>query len=56
MELVREAQSVWGQTELVGASWEPLWVFVAAGLALVLIHALYAVLAGAKRARHSDGA
>jgi hypothetical protein len=41
MEWVRVARSVYGQTELVGASWDPLILFVGVGLAVIVIHAIY---------------
>jgi hypothetical protein len=37
--LFRYATSVYGQTVLVGASWELLWWFVAAGAAFIVVHA-----------------
>lgn len=40
MEFVRVSQNAWGQTEVLGAAWDPLWVFAAAGAAIVLVHAL----------------
>jgi hypothetical protein len=49
MELLRYARSVWGQQTLIGASWDPLWVFVAAGAAFIVVHALYKAVAGTKR-------
>ncbi len=41
MELLRVARNPWGQEILVGASWELLWLFVAAGVLFMLGHALY---------------
>ena len=60
MELLRYVRSVWGQQTLIGASWDPLWVFVAAGAAFIVVHALYKAFAGAKRpgaasVRHAPG-
>ena len=48
LEWVRMSRGVYGQTELVGASWDPLVLFAAAGLAFVVIHALYKALAKRK--------
>jgi hypothetical protein len=41
MEWVRVTRSVYGQAELAGASWDPLPLFIAAGLAIVILHILY---------------
>ena len=53
IEWVRVTRSVYGQTELAGASWDPLLLFAAAGIAIVILHALYK-LALAPPARASD--
>ncbi len=45
MEFVRISRNAWGQSELLGASWEPLWLFVAAGLAAIVVHALFVAVA-----------
>ena len=37
--MFRYATSVYGQTVLVGASWDLIWWFVGAGAAFVVIHA-----------------
>ncbi|HEM46110.1 MAG TPA: hypothetical protein ENO23_03600 [Alphaproteobacteria bacterium] len=52
MELVRISRNAWGQTELLGASWEPLWLFVAAGIAAIVLHALF--VAATRRRRRGD--
>jgi hypothetical protein len=41
MEWVRVARSVYGQTELTGASWDPLILFVGFAVAVIVLHALY---------------
>jgi len=38
--LFRYASDVYGQTVLVGASWDLIWWFVGAGAAFVVLHAL----------------
>jgi hypothetical protein len=53
MEWVRVTRSVYGQTELSGASWDPLLLFVLAGIAIVVLHALYKMTL-APRAKASD--
>jgi hypothetical protein len=44
MEWVRITRSVYGQTELAGASWDPLYLFIAAGVAMAVLHALYKMI------------
>lgn len=38
MEFFRFSKSVWGQEVLLGVSWDPLWVPVAAAFAAIVIH------------------
>ncbi len=44
MELLRTSRNPWGQEVLLGASWELLWVFVAAGALIIVAHALFKAL------------
>lgn len=44
MNLLRTSQNAWGQEVLVGASFDILPLFVAAGLAIILGHALFKAL------------
>jgi hypothetical protein len=53
MEWVRVTRSVYGQTELAGAAWDPLYLFVAAGIAIIVLHAFYKMTL-APRAKASD--
>jgi hypothetical protein len=46
--MFRYASSVYGQTVLVGASWDLTWWFVGAGVAFIVVHA---VLKAAIKAR-----
>lgn len=48
MEWVRVSRSVYGQAEVAGASWDPLYLFVLAGIAVVVLHALYKAVTGRK--------
>jgi hypothetical protein len=41
MEILRYKSDAWGQRVLEGASWDLIWVFVAAGLAFIVFHAIY---------------
>jgi len=41
MELLRYSRDAWGQEVLQGLSWDLLWLFFGAGVAFILIHALY---------------
>jgi hypothetical protein len=50
MELFRYSRGIYGGQQLLGASWELLPWFFAAGLAFVVIHALYKVFFGARGA------
>lgn len=42
MELLRVSRNAWGQEVLLGVSWDLLWVFFGAAVALIVIHMLYA--------------
>jgi len=48
MQLFRYASSVYGQTVLVGASWDLIWWFVGAGAAFIALHAAVKALAGTR--------
>lgn len=41
MELLRYKSDAWGQRVLEGASWDLIWVFVAAGIVFIVFHAIY---------------
>jgi hypothetical protein len=41
MELFRFTRDVYGREVLEGMSWDLLWVFLGAAVALVVVHALY---------------
>ena len=41
MELLRISRDAYGREVLQGMSWDLIWVFVAAGAALIVVHALY---------------
>ena len=50
MHLFRFATSIYGDSDVViGASWDLLPWFVAAGAAVILVHALVKAVAGARR-------
>jgi hypothetical protein len=50
MHLFRFATSIYGDSDVViGASWELLPWFIAAGAAFILLHAVYKTVAGARR-------
>jgi hypothetical protein len=50
MQLFRFATSIYGDSDVViGASWDLLPWFVAAGAAFILAHALYKAVAPARR-------
>ncbi|HSR71412.1 MAG TPA: hypothetical protein VLL72_03425 [Kiloniellales bacterium] len=55
MELFRVNRDPYGQETLAGLSWDLLWVFVAAGLAIVLVHALWAALSGRRARDRAEG-
>jgi hypothetical protein len=46
--LFRYATNVYGQTVLVGASWDLIWWFVGAGAAFIVVHAAVKALAGSR--------
>ncbi len=48
MELFRVSRDVYGREVLQGMSWDLLWVFLGAGIAFVVLHALYRVLLAPK--------
>ncbi|HEX5420472.1 MAG TPA: hypothetical protein VFY39_10775 [Gammaproteobacteria bacterium] len=50
MELFRVSSDVYGREVLQGIAWEWLWVFLGAGLGVVIVHALYRALFAPKRA------
>ena len=41
MEILRYKSDAWGQRILEGASWDLLWIFVAAGVVFIVFHAVY---------------
>jgi hypothetical protein len=45
MQLFRTTRSVYGQEQLIGASWDLLPWFVAAGVAFIVLHAILAAWA-----------
>jgi len=55
MELLRWEQSPWGQRQVLGLSWDLLYVFAAAGAAFVVGHALWRA-ARDGRGRHGHSA
>ncbi len=53
MELFRYATSVYGDREIIGASFDLLQYFVAAGAAVILAHAVFKwVVPSGKKAAH----
>ena len=48
MPLFRYASSVYGQTVLLGASWDLIWWFFGAGAAFIVVHALVKAIAGSR--------
>jgi hypothetical protein len=48
MELLRVSRDVWGREVLQGMSWDLLPVFFFAGVAFVVLHALYRALLARK--------
>jgi hypothetical protein len=38
MQLFREGHDMWGRTVLEGVSWNLIWVALAAGLAVIIVH------------------
>ena len=49
MELLRISRDAYGREVLQGMSWDLLWVFVGAGVAVIVLHALYKLLAPKER-------
>jgi len=41
MEFFRTAANPWGQSVLLGIAWDLMWVAIIAGLAFVVVHAIY---------------
>ena len=41
MEILRYGRDVYGRETLEGASWDLVWVFAAAGAAIIVVHLLY---------------
>ena len=41
MDLIRYSSNAWGQKAVEGLSWDLLWVFFGAGVAVIVLHALY---------------
>jgi hypothetical protein len=41
MEILRYKSDAWGQRVLEGASWDLIWVFVAAAVVFIIFHAVY---------------
>jgi hypothetical protein len=52
MQLFRYTRSVYGQEQLVGASFDLLPWFVAAGFAFIIVHAIVAARAKARARSH----
>ena len=53
MELFRYATSIYGDSKVViGASWDLLYWFVAAGAAFIIVHALMKAVAGRRDHAH----
>jgi formate dehydrogenase subunit gamma len=51
VDLLRISRDAYGREVLQGISWDLLWVFVGAGLALIVVHALYRALFASKQER-----
>jgi hypothetical protein len=49
VELVRVSRDVWGREILQGMSWDLIGVFFGAGLAVIVLHALYRWLLAPQR-------
>jgi hypothetical protein len=41
VELFRVSRDAYGREVLQGLSWDLIWVFFAAGVAVIVVHALY---------------
>lgn len=50
MELFRFSRSIYGQQVMIGASWDLLPWFFAAGVAFIVLHALYKIVLGSRGA------
>ncbi len=50
MELFRFSRSIYGQQVMIGASWDLLPWFFAAGAAFIVLHAIYKIVFGARGA------
>jgi hypothetical protein len=48
MELFRVSRDVYGREVLQGVSWDLIWVFLAAGLVIVVAHAVLRALLAPK--------
>ena len=44
MELFRFSKNVWGQEMLLGMSWDPLWIPVAAAFTVIVLHQIIRLL------------
>ena len=44
MELFRVSRDVYGREVLQGVSWDLFWIFLAAGLVIVISHAVFRAL------------
>jgi hypothetical protein len=51
VELLRISRDAYGREVLQGMSWDLIWVFVGAGAALIVLHALYRLLLAPKGRR-----
>jgi len=49
VELFRISRDAYGREVLQGLSWDLIWVFVGAGVALIVCHALYRSFLAPKR-------
>ena len=49
MELLRVSRDAYGREVLQGLSWDLIYVFFAAGVALIVVHALYRYLFAKRR-------
>lgn len=53
MQFFRYSKSIYGgQEQMIGASWDLLPWFVAAGMAFIVLHAILSALAKARRGSH----
>lgn len=48
MQIFRYSHGIYGEDQLVGASWDLLWWFVAAGAVFIVVHAAYKAVVGNK--------